>query len=453
MVPPELTLDNTRDGVSTFDVNQRLIDCNSAYRQIYDLPERLARPGAPLLEIVRYFIEKETGVANPEALASARDWIGRHVVQLALGKSSAHTHFLGDGRIILVRNQPLAGGGWGEVHENITDKWRAETQILHLAPNDALTEGPNGVVLEERLREALSRAARGERFALLFLEFDAFKAVNDAFGPPIGDAHLRQALAAGEFELKYQPILSLAQNRIVSSEALIRWRKPDVGLVLPAEFIPLAEETGLIVPLGEWVLNLACGAARDWPDDVRVAVNVSESQLKKPGFVRATADALEQSGLSASRLELEISERTLLNGNKPTLDALRELRRIGVQIALEDFGAGYSSLGQLQSFPIDIIKIDPTFIKGIATENCSNEIFRAMVMLARSLVHTTTAKGIESEKQLDLARDSGCDTAQGYYICPPLPVEGADCAWQPVSHLGGRTPRAVAAVPVLARYG
>jgi len=451
MFTSEMTLKNTRDGLSTFDAEQRLTACNKIYCQIYDLPGRLAQPGTPLMEIVRYFLEKQVGFAHPDALGDAREWIARHLEQLALGKSSAYTHFLSDGRVILVRNQSSTEGGWVEVHEDITGKCRAETQILRVARYDASAELPNGVVLGERLREALSRAARGERFALLFLEFDAFKAINDTFGDPIGDAHLRQALAAGEFELKYQPIVSLAQNQVVSSEALIRWRKPDVGLVLPAEFIPLAEETGLIVPLGDWVVKQACSTAAHWPDNVRVAVNVSASQLKTSGFVRAIVDALENSGLSAHRLELEISELTLLNDNKLTLDTLRELRRIGVRIALEDFGAGYSSLGYLKSFPVDIIKFDRSFINPVAAENNSKEIFRAIVMLARSLANTTTAKGIESEDQLDLARDVGCDEAQGYFICPPLPVEGADSAWQPGPRNSNQTSRAVGADRAKAR--
>jgi EAL domain-containing protein (putative c-di-GMP-specific phosphodiesterase class I) len=449
MFPVEMTLNETRDGLSRFDAEQRLTACNGIYRQIYDLPERMTQPGTPLMEIVRCFLEKEAGIAHPEALRDAREWVVRHLEQLALGKSSAHIHFLSDGRVILVRNQPATEGGWTEVHADITDKCRADAQILHLGHYDDSTR--NRVMLDERLRAALSRAARGERFALLFLEFDAFKAVNDTFGNPIGDGHLRQALASREFELKYQPIINLAQNQVVSSEALIRWRKPHVGLVLPAEFIPLAEETGLIVALGDWVLKQACSTAEKWPDNVRVAVNVSASQLKTPGFMRTIDDALENSALPADRLELEISESTLLNDDKPTLDTLRELRHIGVRIALEDFGAGYSSLAHLRSFPVDIIKIDRSFINPVEAEYNSKEIFRAIVMLARSLANTTTVKGIESEEQLDLARDVGCDRAQGYLICPPLPVEGADSGWQPGQHNGHRNSPAVGAAYPAAR--
>jgi EAL domain-containing protein (putative c-di-GMP-specific phosphodiesterase class I) len=313
--------------------------------------------------------------------------------------------------------------------------------ILHLRRHDDSTA--NRTDVGEHLGGALSRAARGERFALIFLEFDAFKAVNKSFGNPIGDDQLRQTLIANEFELKFRPIINLAQNQVVSSEALIRWRKPDVGLVLPAEFIPFAEETGLIAALGDWVLKQACSTAGSWPDNIMVAVNVAASQLKAPGLVGTIVDGLENSGLSASRLGLEISELTLLNDDKSSLNTLREVRAIGVRIALENFGAGYSSPGYLKSFPIDIIKIDPSLINPIAAENNSKEIFRAIVTLARSLAETTKVKGIELEERLNLARDVGCDEAQRNLICPPPAVEGADCAWQPDQNASRRSLLAV----------
>lgn len=421
-------------GLSRFAADQQLTACNGIYRQIYNLPEQLAQPGTPSMEIVRYFLENETGVAHPQSLADAREWIARQKVQLALGTPSAHAHFLSDGRVIFVRSQGLREGGWAEVHEDITEKWRAEAQILHLHDGSQASR----VTLDERLREALSRAAQGKRFAMLFLEFDTLKAVKDRIGKPIGDSDLRKALADREFELKYQPIINIARNEIVSSETLLRWRKPDVGLILPAEFIPLAEEAGLIVALGEWVLKQACATAKNWPDDIRIAVNVSASQLKAGGFVQAIVGALETSTLSASRLELEISELTL-NDDKGTLDTLREIRSMGVRIALENFGAGYSSLGYLKRFPVDIIKIDPSLIKSLAAEDNRKETFCAVVTLARSLAETTTVKGIESEEHLQFARDAGCDEAQGYFICPPLPVEGSDRAWQPGPQVGHRS--------------
>ena len=202
-------------GLSRFGADQRLTACNGIYRQIYSLPEHLAQPGTPSTTIVRYFLESETGVAPPQSLADARECLARHMEQLALGTSSAHAHFLSDGRVIFVRSQALGEGGWAEVHEDITEKWRAEAQILHLHDGSQA----NRVALDERLHEALSRAAQGKRFAMLFLEFDTLKAVKDRIGKPIGDSHLRKALADNEFELKYQPIVNLARNEIVSSDA------------------------------------------------------------------------------------------------------------------------------------------------------------------------------------------------------------------------------------------
>jgi EAL domain-containing protein (putative c-di-GMP-specific phosphodiesterase class I)/GGDEF domain-containing protein len=444
----ELELDNSRDGKGAFGSDQRLLACNSVYRHLYDLPDSVTRPGTPHLDIVRHIIQHETGVANRETVASAQQSIARQLAQLAMGKSAAYTHFLADGRVILVNHLPRPGGGWIEVHEDITEKSRAETQILHLQPS--LKEFRRRSIVDEELREALARTARGEKFAILFLEFDAFKAVNETFGHTIDGTHLRKALAAHEFELKFQPILSLTTNEIVSSEALIRWQKPGAGLVLPAEFIPLAEQTGLIVPIGEWVLKQACATAKDWPDEVHVAVNVSASQLAQPRFGRSVMDALDESRLAPNRLEVEVSEKALQSDNAATVAALSELRGIGVRIALEDFGAGYSSLGSLQRFPVDIIKIDPSFVRSATSDRQAHEIFGAIALLARGLAATTTVKGIETQEQLDLARETGCDTAQGYFVCPPLPFEGADIGWQPGADAGD-VPRAVGAAPVAAR--
>ena len=237
------------------------------------------------------------------------------------------------------------------------------------------------------------------------------------------EADLRRALAAGEFELHYQPLLNLEQYQITGVEALMRWRHPERGMITPAEFIPVAEEIGLIIPLGEWAIRQACAQATAWPDRIKVAVNLSPVQFKRPGLVQTVVGALAASGLPAGRLELEITESILLDDNEANLGTLHQLHGLGVRIALDDFGTGYSSLSYLQSFPFDKIKIDQSFIKKMTAKNDSVKIVRAIVMLARSLGMTTTAEGVETKEQLDAVRFEGCDEVQGYFISRPVSAQ------------------------------
>ena len=234
---------------------------------------------------------------------------------------------------------------------------------------------------------------------------------------------LHKALAAGELELHYQPLVTLEHYKMTGVEALMRWRHPERGLIPPAAFIPVAEETGLIVPLGEWAIRQACAQAAAWPDRIKVAVNLSPVQFRRPGLVQTVVGALAASGLPASRLELEITESVLLDDNEANLSTLHQLRGLGVRIVLDDFGKGYSSLSYLQSFPFDKIKIDQSFIKKITTKNDSLKIVRAIVMLARSLGITTTAEGVETKEQLDAVRFEGCDEIQGYFISRPVSAD------------------------------
>ena len=236
------------------------------------------------------------------------------------------------------------------------------------------------------------------------------------------EADLRKGLAAGEFELHYQPLVNLEQYQIAGLEGLVRWRHPERGLISPGEFIPVAEETGLIAPLGEWAIRQACAAAATWPDRIKVAVNISPVQFKRPGLVDVVVSALAASGLPAGRLELEIMESVLLEDTEANLGTLHQLRALGVRIALDDFGTGYSSLSYLQSFPFDKIKIDQSFIKDIAVMSGSIAIVKAVVMLARGLGMTTTAEGIETKEQLDAVRSLGCAEAQGNFFSPPRPA-------------------------------
>ncbi len=231
---------------------------------------------------------------------------------------------------------------------------------------------------------------------------------------------LRQALANGEFELHYQPVVSLANNEVSGFEALVRWRHPQRGLVPPGAFIPLAEEIGLIVAIGEWAMREACATAAKWPVDLRIAVNLSPVQFRTPGLVQVVVSALAASRLAADRLELEITENALLQDSEETLTTLYQLRALGVRIAMDDFGTGYSSLSYLQSFPFDKLKIDRSFVKDITDGVGSLNIVRAVVAMARGLGMTTTAEGVETQAQLDAVRAEGCTEMQGFLYSQPM---------------------------------
>jgi diguanylate cyclase (GGDEF)-like protein len=238
----------------------------------------------------------------------------------------------------------------------------------------------------------------------------------------IMERDLRKALPAGEFELYYQPVVNLARNEISGFEALIRWNHPEKGMVAPSAFIPLAEEIGFIVPIGEWVIRQACTAAARWPGDLHVAVNISAVQFRNPGLMQVIVGALAASGLEPTRLEIEITETVLLQNKEATLAALHQLRELGVRIALDDFGTGYSSLTYLQSFPFDKIKIDRSFVKDIAKNTGSLNIVRAVAALANGMGMTATAEGVETSEQLDRITSEGCTEMQGYLFSRPLPA-------------------------------
>jgi EAL domain-containing protein (putative c-di-GMP-specific phosphodiesterase class I) len=233
---------------------------------------------------------------------------------------------------------------------------------------------------------------------------------------------LRKALINGEFELYYQPIVNLATDGISAFEALLRWNHPERGLVAPLEFISLAEETALIVPIGEWVLRQACREAVKWPSPISVAVNVSPAQFTRPNLSQVVMSALAGSGLAAQRLELEITESVLLLGSESTLATLHQLRKIGVRISMDDFGTGYSSLSYLRSFPFDKIKIDRSFVHDVSSNEDSMAIIRAVTGLGASLRMTTTGEGVETQEELDYLKREGCVEAQGYFFSQPRPA-------------------------------
>ncbi len=242
-------------------------------------------------------------------------------------------------------------------------------------------------------------------------------------------SNLRLALERNEFFLVYQPQLDLASGRIQSLEALIRWKHPELGLISPMEFIPVAEESGLIVPIGEWVLRTACADAARWKaagHPLRMAVNLSAIQFRSPQLVKRVKEILRQTGFAAELLELEVTEGALMDHTEATLETLNALRKEGMQLSLDDFGTGYSSLSYLKRLPLNNLKVDQSFVRGLPSDGESLAIVRAIVALAKNLGFTVTAEGIETEEQAHILNDLKCETLQGYYIGKPVPAEEFD---------------------------
>jgi diguanylate cyclase len=234
---------------------------------------------------------------------------------------------------------------------------------------------------------------------------------------------LRQAFVQQQFEVFYQPQAETRSRHVTGFEALVRWWHPKRGMIAPDDFIPLAEETGLIVPLGEWVLRAACAAAASWPEHIRVCVNLSPVQFTRSGLVELVETALRAHRLAPERLELEITESVLIKDSEKALATLHQLKALGVRIAMDDFGTGYSSLSYLQRFPFDKIKIDQSFIRALESNTDSSAIVRAVIGLGRSLKMPVIAEGVETPEQLELLRREHCEEIQGYLIGRPMPLD------------------------------
>jgi diguanylate cyclase (GGDEF)-like protein len=294
---------------------------------------------------------------------------------------------------------------------------QADTSIgIAVAPDDG--NEPDELLKNADL--ALYRAKADGRGTYRFFEpeMDAIIKARRAL-----ESELRTALVEGQFILHYQPILNLKDNAISCCEALVRWLHPQRGLIPPASFIPVAEEIGLIIPLGEWVLRKACADAVHWPADVKVAVNLSPIQMGSANLVPTVINALASSGLPASRLELEITESVMMQNTEATLAALHRLRELGVKISMDDFGTGFSALSYLRQFPFDKLKIDRCFISDLSNDIDALAIVRAVTSMAKSLRMITTAEGVETSDQLAQVRLLGCSEVQGFFISRPQPIE------------------------------
>jgi predicted signal transduction protein with EAL and GGDEF domain len=302
----------------------------------------------------------------------------------------------------------------------------------------APTDGSDADALIKAADMALYRAKEEGRGTFRYFELgmDA-----RAQARRIIELDMRAAVRNGEFELNYQPIMQVESGEITGFEALVRWHHPQRGVIPPADFIPLAESTGLIVPLGEWILRRACSDAAAWSRPVQIAVNLSSVQFKHQSLISSVMNAVTSAGLEPGRLELEITETVLLQDSDATLATLHTLRRFGVRISMDDFGTGYSSLSYLRSFPFDKIKIDQSFVHELTTRSDCIAIVRAVTGLGTSLGITTTAEGVETREQLELLRSEHCTEVQGYLFSKPRPASEVEAM---LRQLGPADQRAVA---------
>ena len=539
-------LDKLRQGLCVFDGQRRLLLFNRRYAEMYRIRPEDLRIGMTLQQLADLRYAAGTGPNIPKESYLA--W--RDSIQLA-DRVTETVVTLCNGDVHEIHHEPTPGGGWVATFDDITERRRVERRIQHMAHHDALTGLPNRVLFAGRLAGVVEQLGRTPDIAaVLCLDLDRFKEVNDTLGHPAGDALLRQvaqrlqgevrpadtlsrlggdefavilnglqdpgdaaafadlmiralsmpfqlgahvvtigvsigialchgaaaaagegcpdpdqvlrradmalycakaegrnsfrcfqpsmdarlqrqhsmeqdvrrALADGQLLLHYQPQVDLATRRVTGVEALLRWQHPERGMIPPCEFIPLCEDTGLIVPVGEWVLRTACAQAARWNSEGqgrRLAVNLSPVQVQQPGLVALVAEVLRDTGLPPDLLELEITEGTLLRDTEQTLQTLGGIRALGVGIVLDDFGTGYSSLSYLRRFPFGKLKIDRGFVAHVVDDPGAASIVRAVAMLGRSLGMLVTAEGIETAGQIARLRALGCDEGQGYFFGKP----------------------------------
>ncbi len=522
-------MDNIVQGLAMYDRKNNLIACNKRYAEIYGLPTDAPGNGSTLAQMLAHRTNHSFGRPLSEPRREADGSL------LIISE-------LPDGRIIAQRKKKLPDGGCVSTHEDITLRRRAEDKVQEMTSRDGLTGLANRLEFKHRLSQCLSEVRRRSgKFAVLYLDLDNFKTVNETLGHPVGDKllqqvaeriqgvvrqsdtiarlggdefaiiqrvvqvprdamrlaerlisvvsdpykidgdqieitasigvslapddsvdadelmraadmalysaktdrgsysffqpsmdkqvrdrrrmehELRMAIAERQFELHFQPIVTAADRQVKSFEALLRWNHPERGLISPAEFIPLAEETGLIVPIGDWVVREAFREAAKWPAHLKVAVNVSTVQFKSDRLVPTISAAMAAEGLAGARVIVEVTESVMIKDAEQALATLHALRELGVTIAMDDFGAGYSSLSYLRRFPFDRIKIDRSFVSELGKRADSAAIVRAAVVLANALNMTAVAEGVETEEQLALIAVEGCAEAQGYLFSRPMP--------------------------------